>query len=61
MGGRAIDITGKRFGMLTAIKLDHIEHTKTGTVHYWLYKCDCGNEKVIRKGEVSQGGRPFFC
>ena len=56
MGTRAIDITGKRFGKLTAIRLDHIEKTPTGTVHYWLYRCDCGNEKVIRKGEVSQGG-----
>lgn len=53
---QAIDITGKRFGKLTAIRLDHIEKTPTGTVHYWLYRCDCGNEKVIRKGEVSQGG-----
>lgn len=56
MAGKPIDITGKRYGKLTAIKLDHIEHVATGTVHYWLYKCDCGNEKVIRKGEVSQGG-----
>ena len=56
MGAKSKDITGKKFGKLTAIKLDHIERTKTGTVHYWLYRCDCGNEKVIRKGEVSQGG-----
>lgn len=56
MTKKAKDITGQKFGKLTAIKLDHIEHIKTGTVHYWLYKCDCGNEKVIRKGEVSQGG-----
>ena len=27
MGTRAIDITGKRFGKLTAIRLDHIEKT----------------------------------
>ena len=55
-GRQPTDITGKRYGKLVAIKLDHIERTKTGTVHYWLYRCDCGNEKVIRKGEVSQGG-----
>ena len=56
MAGKPIDITGKRYGKLTAIKLDHIDIVANGTVHYWLYKCDCGNEKVIRKGEVSQGG-----
>lgn len=56
MAGKPKDITGQRFGKLTAIKLDHIERVKQGTVHYWLYRCDCGNEKVIRKGEVSQGG-----
>lgn len=55
MGARAIDITGKRFGMLTAIKLDHIERTEFGTIHYWLYRCDCGKEKVLRKVQVSAG------
>lgn len=37
------DLTGQRFGRLTVVKLD-----RTGKHTYWLCKCDCGNEKVIR-------------
>lgn len=45
------DISGKKYNKLTAIKLDH----NTGHEHYWLFKCDCGNEKVVRKGLVVRG------
>ena len=38
------DLTGKRYGRLTALKLDHIANRKS----YWLCQCDCGNTKVIR-------------
>lgn len=54
------DITGMRFGKLTAIKLDHKEQIycngiKRGFREYWLFKCDCGNEKVIQKNTVVRG------
>ncbi len=35
-----IDITGKRFGRLTAIK--YVGNSK------WLCHCDCGNDKIVR-------------
>jgi len=38
------DISGKKFGMLEVIKLDHIDK-KSGT--YWLCICDCGNTTIV--------------
>lgn len=41
-----IDITGQRFGKLTAIKrLEEYEQGRPNQT-YWLCKCDCGNEKI---------------
>ena len=37
---KKIDITGEKFGKLTAIKFFKRENNKT----YWLFKCDCGKE-----------------
>lgn len=42
-----IDITGKRFGRLIALK----EIDKT----YWECVCDCGNTKIVRKQCLLQG------
>lgn len=51
-----IDITGKKFGKLTAIKLDHREkNSYSQTVQYWLFKCDCGKEVVLHKQRVMSG------
>lgn len=38
------DITGKKFGKLTAIKFIKRENKRT----YWQYKCDCGNDIILR-------------
>lgn len=38
------DLTGKRYGRLVVEKLDSIRNRRS----YWLCKCDCGKEKVIR-------------
>ena len=45
-------IIGKRFGNLTVIALDHIT---TNHNTYWLYRCDCGNEKVVYRGGLTSG------
>lgn len=50
---KLIDITGQKFNRLTAIKKKDGEN--------WLFKCDCGNEKVIngyyvRKGKTKSCG-----
>lgn len=45
------DIVGKKFGKLTAIK-----RVKNKGKHlYYLFKCDCGNEKIISKEAVVEG------
>lgn len=42
--GKIKDLTGKKFGRLTAMK---IEHFGIKNKAYWLCKCDCGKEKVV--------------
>lgn len=49
---REIDITGKKYGNLTAIK-------KVGCDR-WLFRCDCGKEKEIKKSRVV-GGNSKSC
>lgn len=52
-GKNKIDITGQRFGKLTALypiySNDRNKHTK------WHCKCDCGNEVDIDLGNLKQG------
>lgn len=38
------DLTGKKFGKLSVIRLDKIVNKKS----YWIVKCDCGTEKSVR-------------
>ncbi len=46
------DITGQRFGKLTAISTDHQD--KNG--HYsWKCQCDCGNITVVRSADLLYG------
>ena len=54
---RVIDLTGQRFGKLTAIEKSG---TKNGSV-LWKCKCDCGNyteviTALLRNGSVSSCG-----
>ena len=42
----------ERYGRLTVIKLDYIKKTKWGGRSYWLCKCECGNEKSIRRDHL---------
>ena len=43
---------GDKYNRLTAIKFDHREEKSR---LYWLFKCDCGNEKVVQVGNVKNG------
>lgn len=49
---RERELSNKRFGLLTAVKIDHIQHTKWGTRKFWLCKCDCGNDTVVRQDHL---------
>lgn len=56
---RAIDITGKKFGRLIALKKTE-KRDSSGNV-YWLCKCDCGGEietqgRFLRNGLVKSCG-----
>lgn len=42
-----IDITGQRFGRLTAIKKVKVAS--------WLCKCDCGNEVIVPYSNLANG------
>lgn len=46
MHGNALDLTGQRFGRLVAIS----RHGRK-----WLWRCDCGTEKLIDTGNVKSG------
>lgn len=46
-----INITGQKFGKLTAIRFSHT----IGNNYYWLFKCDCGKESAAGKGDVLRG------
>ena len=50
---RRIDLTGQRFGKLTA--LYPIKTKKGDKQPYWHCKCDCGNEKDIQAGALRSG------
>lgn len=59
MSRRAIDITGQRFGLLTAIELT--EERYQGKTRMWLCRCDCGGERLalgtdLRHGNVKSCG-----
>lgn len=43
------DITGEKFSRLTAIKYSG---RRTNRDIMWLFRCDCGNLKTIRKTDV---------
>src|SRR2546430_2142433 len=48
-----LDLTGKTFGRWTVIEL----HSKLGTLGgtRWLCRCNCGIEKAVQAGSLTQG------
>lgn len=47
------DLTGQKFNKLTVINFSHFDKKKNS---YWLCKCDCGNEKIVRRSHLLSGG-----
>lgn len=47
----SVDLTNKRFGRLTVIKLVGSKNKKI----FWLCKCDCGNEKEVQSHHLTSG------
>lgn len=54
---RIVDITGQRFGRLTAIKRDGTKYGQSA----WICKCDCGNEKTIALQHLKNGTKSCGC
>lgn len=48
------DISGQKFGRLTAIKYNEELSKKYGAT-YWDFRCDCGNTKSLRSCNVLRG------
>lgn len=51
--GRVMDETGKRFGMLTAIR----QTASRNNLRFWLYRCDCGREIERSRSKVASAAR----
>lgn len=52
------DLNGQRFGMLTVLRFDH-QAPRYGL--FWLCRCDCGKEKVIRGSDLMKGTASCGC
>lgn len=53
--GKAIDLTGQRYGRLTVIKKASKASRNPWKHTTWLCKCDCGNEVVVDQGHIRNG------
>ena len=49
-----LDLSGQKFGMLTAIEIDSNRRGSHGEI-YWKCKCDCGNYTSVALGELRRG------
>nr|DAS77872.1 MAG TPA: HTH-type transcriptional regulator [Caudoviricetes sp.] len=52
MGRPVIDLINKRFDMLVVLERVQSDNKKDT---YWLCRCDCGNEKVVRGSHLRNG------
>lgn len=46
------DILGKKFNKLTVIKYLGVEKKRHSSVHKYLCRCECGNTKVVNRGNL---------
>lgn len=46
------DLTGKKYGRLTVIGLSP---KKSGRKSFWVCKCECGNEHIVRSDSLKSG------
>lgn len=48
---KVVDLTGKIYGKLVVLELDHIERS----TRYWKCSCQCGGTAVVREGNLRHG------
>lgn len=58
--GNFIDLSGRRFGRLTAYSFAHVTLSSGRVMAAWLCICDCGNKKIIQ-GHHLRGGKTESC
>lgn len=56
MAPRIPDISGQRFGMLTAVRYSH---SQDGS--FWICHCDCGRSSTVRANQLRYGTRSCGC
>jgi hypothetical protein len=54
------DLTGKRFGFWTVLKVDKVVKEPGATRYFWLCECDCGTIKSVGAGSL-RGGKSKSC
>lgn len=54
------DITGEKFGRLTAIQFSHVEN-KSCHRSVWICKCECGKTVKIKLHELTAGTKSCGC
>lgn len=52
------DITGRKFGRLEALTFVRSVTQGKQKRQMWLFRCDCGNEAILRKDSVMHGLAP---
>jgi len=52
---RRLELTGKKFGMLTVIELDPEWDRQVKQTPIWICKCDCGSISKVRSGNLVSG------
>lgn len=48
---KVVDLTGKIYGKLVVLELDHAEKSR----RYWKCQCECGNTTVVRESNLQHG------
>lgn len=55
---KILDITGRKFGMLTALRFSDRKNGST----YWIFLCDCGKEKrIISRNVITDNVKSCGC
>ena len=49
---RFVDISGKKYGKLTAISMIRKKDSRGTNAEYWKCRCDCGNETIVLKNSL---------
>ena len=53
---KSVNIEGMKFNRLTAVRFSHKHIYPCGKAkEYWIFKCDCGKEKILEKAKVVNG------